>query len=184
MDRISGLMPQIGWSPLMVAATPKKAPATTVEPAEKPADAGGGRGANVDTQTPGDHARQVRTLEALVALRKTDAEEKGAGEPPDGAAGASPEAPPDPDAPTGPPPTFDVTPLEAQAAALREAPDLIASPEPVEAREESGRSEPETDAPEPAPENADAPPENRNGASREDWPRVAAYVTPKVDVTR
>ena len=35
------------------------------------------------------------------------------------------EAAPDPDAPTGPPPAFEVTPLEAQAAALRAGPGRL-----------------------------------------------------------
>ena len=64
MDQISGLMPQIGWSPLLMPATPKKAPASTVEPAAKSANLNSGMEAGVDTQTPQDRAQQVQALKA------------------------------------------------------------------------------------------------------------------------
>ena len=64
MDRISGLMPQIGWSPLLTPAAPKKAPASTVEPAAKSANINSGMGAQVDTQTAQDRAQQVTDLKA------------------------------------------------------------------------------------------------------------------------
>jgi len=57
MDRISGLMPQVGWSPLLTVAAPKTAPASTVEAAANAANTNGGLGANVDTQTSQDRAQ-------------------------------------------------------------------------------------------------------------------------------
>ena len=120
MDQISGLMPQIGWSPLGMPATPKKPPASTVEPAAKSASANGGMGAHVDTQTPQDHAQSAR-LHAALAEARVQASDTA-----DNAFGPTP----DPEAPTGPPPTFDVTPLEAMAAAGLSAPDPVA-PDPA-----------------------------------------------------
>ena len=124
MDRISGLMPQVGWSTLTMPLAVKKAPATTVEPAATAANTNGGMGANVNTQTGGGQA--VATAQARAA---TGSDQTGITQAV--LAQVSQNAEPDPDAPTGPPPTFDVTPLEAQAAALRKvpppSPDIIAA---------------------------------------------------------
>lgn len=178
MDRISGLMPQIGWSPLLMAATPKTAPASTVEPAKKPANSNGGMGADVDTQTPQDHAQQARALGAMAEMRANTARD---------AAQAQGLPPPDPDPLTGPLPTFEVTPLEAKAAALKAAPELIEAEAP---EAEDAPAPTDTGAAPPAevakPETAtkDAPPDDRSGAPREGWSQVAERPSPSLDVTR
>ncbi|MBC7146527.1 MAG: hypothetical protein H5U24_14155 [Thioclava marina] len=182
MDRISGLMPQIGWSPLLMAATPKTAPASTVEPAMKSADTNGGMGADVDTQTPQDHAQQVRALGAMAEMR-ANAAARGSHDTADGQG----LPPPDPDPLTGPLPTFEVTPLEAKAAALKAAPELIEpkTTEDEETTEQTGPSaaaKPETETLGTA--TKDAPPDDRGGALREGWSQVAALPTPNLDVTR
>lgn len=117
MDQISGFLPQIGWSPLQMPATPKKPPASTVEPAAKSANTKEGLGAQVDTQTPQDHAQAARLLETIAAA---SAYELASDET------AQTDAPIDPDGPTGPPPTFDVTPLEAEAARRMSVPKTVA----------------------------------------------------------
>ncbi len=183
MDQISGLMPQIGWSPLLMPATPKKAPASTVEPAAKSANLNSGMEAGVDTQTPQDRAQQVQALKAQAALIVQTAASQstlaGLGGQNAGATGsgaeetvlatllAGIEPPPDPDAPTGPPPTFDVTPLEA-AAARRLAPPEALSPDPA--------PEPEAEPPRgaaPAEDGAEAPAAARQGAAAAAPPAAA-----------
>jgi hypothetical protein len=78
-----------------------------------------------------------------------------------------PALPPDPDAPAGPPPAFDATPLQrAREAALAPA-DLIARPAPPAAAPEP----PEPDPPAAAPETA----------GREDSPRPAREDAPGGD---
>ncbi|WP_147435484.1 hypothetical protein [Paenirhodobacter hankyongi] len=125
MDRISGMLPQIGWSPQLVPAAPKAAPATTVEAASITADTAGGMSANVDTGNGREFLAQLRLLS-----RQAGADTPGGDDSETGRAGAPAivpriEAAPDPDAPTGPPPAFEVTPLEAQAAALRAGPGRL-----------------------------------------------------------
>ncbi|KEO56085.1 hypothetical protein [Thioclava pacifica] len=178
MDRISGLMPQIGWSPLLMAATPKTAPASTVEPAKKPANSNGGMGADVDTQTPQDHAQQARALGAMAEMRANAARDAGE---------AQNLPPPDPDPLTGPLPTFEVTPLEAKAAALKAAPELIEAeaPEEEHAPEQTDSSAlPQSEMAEPAPATKDAPPDDRSGAPQDGWSQVAERPSPSLDVTR
>ncbi|QPZ90595.1 hypothetical protein [Thioclava electrotropha] len=213
MDRISGLMPQVGWSPLLTVAAPKTAPASTVEAAANAANTNGGLGANVDTQTSQDRAQQVRALEARAARGASALKEEGqdrgtedASQPSRSTGRRDGGARPDPDALTGPIPTFEVTPLEAQAAALWAAPDLVESsdtsvPEPVQpadtiqttdtsAEERAEVKPPDTakeSRAEPAPqaeEKNDAPSDHRSGASQEGWSQVAPQVAPNLDVTR
>lgn len=137
MDQISGFLPQIGWSPLQMPATPKRPPASTVEPAAKSANTKGGLSAQVDTQTQQDHAQAARLLEAMAAASAQDIGKD---------VSAQPEAPIDPDGPTGPPPTFDVTPLEAEAARRMRAPQTLT--EPQDGRDpEPERTLPETAEP-------------------------------------
>ncbi|MBD3787761.1 MAG: hypothetical protein IE922_12495 [Sphingomonadales bacterium] len=212
MDRISGLMPQIGWSPLLTPAAPKKAPASTVEPAAKSANINSGMGAEVDTQTPEDRAQQVSDLKAQVlafapggqmSQATTAASMAGvalaAGLMPEGDGPSQMiEPPPDPDAPTGPPPTFDVTPLEAAAARRLDPPETvptevarIAPPEPeasdgpaataapVAPRADSA---PPPEAPAPAPEQVTTP---EAGSAQGDWQRLEPEAAePSLDVTR
>lgn len=178
MDRISGLMPQIGWSPLLMAATPKTAPASTVEPAMKPANTNGGMGADVDTQTPQDHAQQARALGAMAEMRANAARDAG---------GAQDLPPPDPDPLTGPLPTFEVTPLQAKAAALKAAPELIEADAPEtsdEAEPSDSRAAPREETAPQATAPKDAPPEDRNGAPPEGWSQVAERPSLSLDVTR
>lgn len=210
MDRISGLMPQIGWSPLLTVAAPKTAPASKVEAPADAANTNGGLGANVDTQTSQDRAKQVRALEARAArgakALKEEGQDRGAEDlnQSSRAVGMSDGgARPDPDALTGPIPTFEVTPLEAQAAALWAAPDLMPTPEdpapePVRivtapladtstAKKEAETSDAAEIHPETAPQTAekkDAPPDTRNSAPQEGWSQVPPQVAPNLDVTR
>lgn len=164
MDRISGLMPQVGWSPLLAVAAPKRAPATTVEPAAKAANTNGGLGANVNTQEQAEKVVQLQTRSEDLAVEAAVLAQSRAA------------AVPDPDAPTGPPPTFDVTPLEAQAAALRAAPKPEAETEAPEAAPAEAAAPAEETAPE-APAEA-APP------AHTDWQATAeAPAEPSLDVT-
>ncbi len=223
MDRISGLMPQIGWSPLLTPAAPKKAPASTVEPAAKSANINSGMGAQVDTQTAQDRAQQVTDLkaqaESLAPL--TQATQHGAQSASAGAGGGASsmagtllaaelvaegessgsviEPPPDPDAPTGPPPTFDVTPLEAQAARRLDPPETastevaeIAPPEaeaPLAVAESASHAAEATAsatvASEPGTSAQPAPVATETAAAQGDWQRLeTGGAEPSLDVTR
>lgn len=166
MDRISGLMPQVGWSPLLAVAAPKRAPATTVEPAAKPANTNGGLGANVNTQEQAEKVVQLQARSEDLAVEAAVLAQSRAA------------AVPDPDAPTGPPPTFEVTPLEAQAAALRAAPKPEAETEaPEAAPAEAPAAEATAEAAPEAP--AEAPP-----PAHTDWQATAeAPAEPSLDVT-
>lgn len=164
MDQISGLMPQIGWSPLMTPAAPKKAPATTVEPAGQATSAQGGLAADVGTQ-------------AGLYRGATGAGATGDGAGRSGESGLMPEPPPDPEAPTGPPPTFKITPLEAMAAEQLAPPDALEDPSP----------EVPEDAPDPAQAlQAETPHhEERPAPSQPDsWASLKAPEDPKVSLTR
>ncbi|KEO60454.1 hypothetical protein [Thioclava indica] len=136
MDRISGLMPQTGWSPLLSPATPKNAPATTVEPAATSADTNGGKSAGTDTQTAQDHAQTARLFRGIAAAHIASGETQSEPVGP----------PPDPNAPSGPMPTFDVSPLEEAAARVMAVPamagDMAASEtsEAVETPESLGKT--------------------------------------------
>lgn len=163
MDRISGLLPQIGWSPLMAVTTPRKAPSTTVEPATGSAGTEGGMGAEVGAQF--SRAR-------------------------DGQAPAPPdqdppriEPPPDLDQPTGPPPAFEMTFLEAQAARWRADPSTI------------GRSTETADLPAAAEDKAaaadgrredEAPALQKPAAAgvRAEWPTLTEPPGSTLDLTR
>jgi len=123
MDRISGVLPQIGWSPQMVPAAPKAAPATTVEAASITADTAGGMSANVDTGSGAEFLAQLRLLSRQGSAGTSGGDDSESEAAP--AAVPRIEAAPDPDAPTGPPPAFEVTQLEARAAALRAGPDPL-----------------------------------------------------------
>lgn len=211
MDRISGLMPQIGWSPLLTPAAPKKAPASTVEPAAKSANINSGMGAEVDTQTPEDRAQQVSDLKAQVlafapggqmSQATTAASMAGvalaAGLMPEGDGPSQMiEPPPDPDAPTGPPPTFDVTPLEAAAARRLDPPETAPTevvqiappeqeapdgPEAATPAEPRAVSAPQPEASAPAPEPVNTP---EAGSAQGDWQRLEPEAAePSLDVTR
>ena len=116
MDQVSGFLPQIGWSPLLTPATPKKPPASTVEPAAKSASTSSGYNADVDTQTPQDHAQSARLIAALASvqgegLAQTEGASIAQSKPP-----VTIEPQLDPEMPSGPIPTFDVTPLQVVAA--------------------------------------------------------------------
>ncbi|MPQ92219.1 hypothetical protein [Thioclava sp. JE_KL1] len=202
MDRISGLMPQVGWSPLLTVAAPKTAPASTVEAAANAANTNGGLGANVDTQTSQDRAQQVRALEARAARGASALKEEGqdrgtedASQPSRTLGRSDGGARPDPDALTGPIPTFEVTPLEAQAAALWAAPEPVQPADTIQTTDTSTEEPAEVKAPdtakearaEPAPQTEDkndAPSDHRSGASQEGWSQVAPQVAPNLDVTR
>lgn len=188
MDRISGVLPQIGWSPQLVPAAPKAAPATTVEPVRSSADTAGGMGADVDTGSGTDFVARIRSL-----LRQD-----GAGAGPDAARAIVPriEAAPDPDAPTGPPPAFEVTPLEAHVAALRPRPLHEMSSLRAPAGEDLAATgavqvAPMRPAVAPAQASATAPASDERPATlpRGAWPlgtgvRGAVPPGPSLDVTR
>lgn len=191
MDRISGVLPQIGWSPQLVPAAPKAAPATTVEPVRSSADTAGGMGADVDTGSGTDFVARIRSL-----LRQDGAGADPAG--PDAARAIVPriEAAPDPDAPTGPPPAFEVTPLEAHVAALRPRPLHEMSSLRAPAGEDLAATgavqvAPMRPAVAPAQASATAPASDERPATlpRGAWPlgaevRGAVAPGPSLDVTR
>lgn len=118
MDRISGFLPQIGWSPLMAPLASEKAPGSTVEPPAASSGTGSGMEAGVDTQTPEDRA--ARVLAQIRARDDTATRESAVL-----ARSLSEMETIDPDGPTGPPPTFAVSPLEAKAARLGAPPELV-----------------------------------------------------------
>ena len=183
MDRISGLMPQVGWSPLLSVVETRKAPATTVEPASTSANTNSGLGADVDART------QMARIVQMQARNRDLAMETAV------IAQTQPEAAPDPDAPTGPLPTFDVTPLEAQAAALRMA--AMAAPEttgeteeeePAPAASETGESalpgaEARTATAQPKAEPP-AEPSGGNTAPAGDWQTGQTSAENQMDLTR
>lgn len=166
MDQISGLMPQIGWSPSLIVAAPKKAPATTVEPATTSANTNSGLGADVNAQGNASKVVELQARAREAAAQSAVLAQSRANEQPD------------PDAPTGPPPTFDVTPLEAQAAELRRAPQPEKPVSGAEASSADAQARPEEEAPAQAEE---APPAT---AQKADWHASDAAPEPRVDVTR
>lgn len=168
MDQISGLMPQVGWSPLMTASAPKKPPATTVEPATTSANTNSGLGANVDAQTKAAKVVELQARAREMAAQTAVLAQSRAAEQPD------------PDAPTGPPPTFDVTPLEAQAAELRRAPQPE-KPAPV-AEAKTAKAEAADESETEAPVQAEEPPPV--STHKADWHASDAALEPQVDVTR
>ncbi|HEY0275742.1 MAG TPA: hypothetical protein VGC31_06700 [Paenirhodobacter sp.] len=101
---------------MQLPASAAKVPASTVEPVTETSGARSGMTANVDTRTSEDRSAQamaqIRTSSvsstAVLALTQVDTD------------------PIDQDAPTGPPPTFEVTPLEARVAELTAPPDMTA----------------------------------------------------------
>lgn len=194
MDRISGLMPQTGWSPLLSMVPPKKAPATTVEPASTSANTNSGLGAEVGSQAQTDRVAQLQARNRDVAVETAVLAQSRA------------DSVPDPDAPTGPPPTFDVTPLEANAAALKALPppepepDLRAemreqpaqetaeSPDQVEAPSGAApASEPVAPMAEAAPQPAPQPEVKAERAvshPASDWQATSDTAEPSLDVVR
>ncbi|MCL7465044.1 hypothetical protein [Phaeovulum sp. NW3] len=184
MDRISGLMPQIGWSPLLAVAAPKKAPSTTVEAAGGADGARARLGADVGGQT-----GQPRGF--------AGARDQGQGDADAGLYGGEP--PPDPDAPTGPPPAFDMTWLEAQAARRRAG---LPDPPPRDGGEKDagqpealqlapGQPDPVQSGLGPAalsvPRDDPTPPRDEAAprpAKAEGWPVLAPDPAPRLDVTR
>lgn len=153
MDRISGILPQIGWSPAMAPVTAEKAPATTVEALSASSSAQSGMQANVDTQTGENRAAQIAAM-----LRNT-------GTSAESTILAKSEKI-DPDAPAGPPPTFDVSPLEAKVAEL-------SNPEHMKAKtEENASTRPDATA---AGEEGDAKQDASQAEAGDD--RAAAKTT-------
>jgi len=179
MDRISGLMPQIGWSPVLMPAPPKHAPATTVEPAAKAANTNGGMGAEVDTQTGQDRAQQVRAqlMQQAVLSQGTAtalAQDEGDTGPP-----------PDPDAPTGPPPTFEMTPLEAEATRRKAVQNV--RPMTTDTAPEGPIQGPMTEpaaAPLALSATTKAPADPPAPAPQGDWQKLDQAPEPSLDLTR
>lgn len=174
MDRISGLLPQIGWSPLSEAPPPAKAPASTVEPPHGAARAGGGADAGVDT-----HSGQPRA-----PLRPPAHAGGGQGNE----AASAPDAPdaPDADQPTGPAPTFELTYLEAQALRRRADP-LGAAERPENPSGAAGETRAATrpPAPDPSPDQGEDNPVRGNRADAPPaWPRLEDTPPGKLDLTR
>lgn len=184
MDRISGLMPQIGWSPLLAVAAPKKAPSTTVEAA------GGAGGARARLGT--DVGGQTGQPRGLAGARGDNQGDTDPGLPRAG-------PPPDPDAPTGPPPAFEMTWLEAQAARRRAglpdpAPRVAEGKDPGQPDAwQPDRGQPDRGQPgsgpaalsgsrgDPTPPRDEAVP---RPAKAEGWPVLAPDPAPRLDVTR
>lgn len=174
MDRISGLLPQIGWSPVLAVPAPKKAPATTVEPAAGAGRADGGMGAEVGAQPGGARG----------------------GKPP---APGAPEGetarigpPPDPDAPTGPPPSFEMTYLEARAARWRADPSTAGASDgapagdaaPATAEEKAATADRQGKAGGHREETAPALDPPASPSPRAGWPALAEPPEPSLDLTR
>ncbi|OCX64587.1 hypothetical protein BFP70_11205 [Thioclava sp. SK-1] len=106
MDRITGLNPQVGWSPLLLTPALKVAPATTVEAVVSSANVNGGMGGSVDTQT-GEGKAAAALAQSVKSRTSTDE------------AAQSVSSSDLLSAPAGPPPTFRVTQLQQEAARLR-----------------------------------------------------------------
>lgn len=202
MDRISGLMPQIGWSPVLMPVAPKHAPATTVEPAAKAANTNGGMGAEVDTQTGQDRAQQVQALQAQTQQAGLPQIAGGGLEQAvlsQGIAAAQAQSdpdsgpPPDPDAPTGPPPTFEMTPLEAEASRRKAVQSVAPVAADTVAPDANASIAPETEASVTAPpaanvpvqpDMAEAPADPHAAAPQGDWQTLDQTPEPSLDVTR
>ncbi|WP_220033748.1 hypothetical protein [Rhodobacter viridis] len=189
-------MPQTGWSPLLSMVPQKKPPATTVEPANTSANTNSGLGAEVGSQNQNERVVQLQARNRDLAVETAVlAQSRSASLP-------------DPDAPTGPPPTFDVTPLEANAAALMAVPPQEPEADPraemtetaaQQAAEGSAEADPqpqvapEADTAAPAPK-AQAKPEpapqpevkvERAAAhAASDWQATSDTAEPSLDVVR
>lgn len=180
MDRISGLMPQVGWSPLLSMVPPKKAPATTVEPASTSANTNSGLGAEVGSQTQNERVTQLQARDRDLAVETAVLAQSRA------------QAAPDPDAPTGPPPTFDVTPLEAKAAALmavppQEAETAATRPDTGTAAGPEEPAQPPADPAVTAEPQAQATPEAAPQPTPQpapDWQATSDTAEPSLDVVR
>ncbi|PTV97542.1 hypothetical protein C8J27_101658 [Rhodobacter aestuarii] len=174
MDRISGLMPQTGWSPLLSAVAPKKPPATTVEPASNAANTNSQLGADVDTSSQAQRVQELKARSRDVTLETAVLAQSRA------------QAMPDPDAPTGPPPTFDVTPLEAKAAELRSVPrqgtEVAYTAESEDTR--APEAEPEAAATQDAAPKEAAPEAPPAPMPSTDWQAGSDTAEPHLDVTR
>ncbi|RWR32821.1 hypothetical protein D2T31_02315 [Sinirhodobacter populi] len=125
----------------MTTVAPERAPASTVEPASAPSGAGSGMEAGVDTQTPED-----RSARALAQLRAQGEATATRGETAVLALSLSEMETIDPDMPTGPPPTFSVSPLQAKAAELKAPPEFDMVPD--EAIPARAAPAPKTETPE------------------------------------
>ncbi|SOB93738.1 hypothetical protein [Rhodobacter maris] len=173
MDLISGLMPQTGWSPLFSPATPKVAPATTVEPASTAANTNSGLGAETDAKSQQDRIVQLQARRDLAVETAVLAQSRS-------------QASPDPDAPTGPPPTFDVTPLEARAVELRSPTRSDEAAATASEAQDSGAetAEPATaEAREPVSEPASSEP-TATAASAQSWQAGSESAPPSLDLIR
>ncbi|RWR35286.1 hypothetical protein D2T29_02135 [Sinirhodobacter populi] len=127
----------------MTPVAAERAPASTVEPASAPSGAGSGMEAGVDTQTPED-----RSARALAQLRAQGEATATRGETAVLALSLSEMETIDPDMPTGPPPTFSVSPLQAKAAELKAPPQFVADVVPDEAIPTRAAPAPTTETPE------------------------------------
>ncbi|HEY0213702.1 MAG TPA: hypothetical protein VGC40_08965 [Paenirhodobacter sp.] len=124
MDRISGVLPQVGWTPSQMPIAAAKPPASTVEPATAISSARSGMDAGVDTQTPEDRASQAQSQ--IHARRASTVHSESAV--------LAQSQTINPDAPSGPRPTFEISPMEVRVAQLSAPPEMNAdiAPEPAD----------------------------------------------------
>ncbi len=114
MDRISGFLPPVGWSPLLMTSLPKVAPATTVEAMVGASSTNSGQGANVNTQTGQSGSGRAEALSKAAAPRDVQLDE-----PEDGEAASEFGDSEILALPAGPSPACRVSLLEQQAARVR-----------------------------------------------------------------
>lgn len=106
MDGISGIFPQMGWSSATAQAVAENKPATTVDSISAISDAAGGLYTSNDTQGRSSQFSEKFSISnsgerILESKFLSIAREKI-----------------DPDMPSGPPPTFEITPIESRIAEL------------------------------------------------------------------
>lgn len=115
MDRISALLPMSGWTAVVQPADSGPAPATRVEPVAAASPTSGGLGTGVDTRA-GREREGSRDSSKDSARDTAQARDQTATRI-------------DPDAPSGPPPAFDVSPLEAELERLTLAATATPAPQ-------------------------------------------------------
>ncbi len=162
MDRISALLPMSGWTAVVQPAESGPPPATRVEPVAAAMPTGGGLGTGVDT-------RAGRERDSSRDSNRDSARDTG---PPRSQTG--PRI--DPDAPSGPPPAFDVSPLEAELERL----NLAATASLTRTQAASSGDAGET----PATEVSATPPSNSQFTRTDGWTGTEDPVRATLDVLR
>ncbi|WP_442772256.1 hypothetical protein [Paenirhodobacter enshiensis] len=175
MDRISALLPMSGWTAVVQPAESGPPPATRVEPVAAAMPTGGGLGTGVDT-------RAGRERDSSRDSNRDSARDTG---PPRSQTG--PRI--DPDAPSGPPPAFDVSPLEAELERLNLAATASLTRTQAASGGDAGSSGPLKTAPgdageTPATEASATPPSNSHFTRTDGWTGTEDPVRATLDVLR